>query len=789
MTSVRLPHFLIATLLLLAFLAQVLLASPANSAAFDEEYHFATGYVYLRTGDPRLSTEHPPLVNVWNALPLLFINPDLPLDQPAWQNALTDDFGDAFLWQANPDRAIPIVLISRIPIAILGLILGVVIFRWASSLFGVNAGLLSLTIFAFDPNLIAQSRLSTTDLGLALTMTLALWRFWKWLEQPGWRNLILVGVLSGAAITTKFTGVTLAPLFGLSLLLYPIAPGKSYWRTVLTRLGQLISAGLMALLCIWIVYGFEIKDGLPAATYWRGLSKIFTEYSQGYPTYLFGQISRTGWWYYFPVTFVLKTPLPTLILFAIGLVAIFRQNIARHSAAAWLSPFLLMGFALISPLAIGYRHILPVLPLVIVVAGQAGNLLIPITRAEHGVRRPTWMLRNAMGSVILIAWLMIGTLAIYPHHLSYFNEIAGGPLQANRALVDSNLDWGQDLPALKQWQQEHQQACVNLSFFGTALPAVYGVRYSPLPGFLHFLYGSDVNAYNPYTPEPGWYAISETSRRLGLVWSDNNLYAFFRDREPDARAGYSIGLYEVKYPPEMPVTRAVVVGAPTYYVPTATLGLVPDARLNVKWVDNPESLVLVMSGPARYITAHPLPFDGNFRKAFQAAGKQENGAWLVDARPLVEARLAEWQTHKPQLPNGTATAWPVRFDDQIDLIGFKADPITTTAGTQIDLTTYWQISSPIDPCRPLAMFAHVTNDRVGIVGQYDGWSTALRGLEVSDVIVQHVRIRIKPDAPAGDYVLHIGLYSPDTLQRWTARTPAGQQSDRVILSSIHVQTP
>src|SRR5512141_868573 len=212
MTAQRPVHLIAAVLLLLVFLAQVILASPANSAAFDEEYHFATGYVYLRTGDPRLSTEHPPLVNVWNALPLLFLDPKLPLDQPAWQNSMTDDFGDMFLWQTNADRAVPIVLISRVPIAILGVLLGAVLFRWASNLFSAKAGLLALTLFAFDPNLIAQSRLSTTDLGLALMMTLTLWRTWKWLEKPTWRNVILVGVFSGAAITTKYTGVMLAPL-------------------------------------------------------------------------------------------------------------------------------------------------------------------------------------------------------------------------------------------------------------------------------------------------------------------------------------------------------------------------------------------------------------------------------------------------------------------------------------------------------------------------------------------------------------------------------------------------
>jgi 4-amino-4-deoxy-L-arabinose transferase-like glycosyltransferase len=384
MTSIKVPHLIAAALLLIVFLAQVLLASPANSAALDEEYHFATGYAYLRTGDPRLSTEHPPLVNVWNALPLLLLDPKLPLDHAAWQNSMTVDFGDAFLWQANPDRAVPIVLISRLPIAMLGVLLGAVIFRWATSLFGVKAGLLALTLFAFDPGLIAQARLSTTDLGLALMVTLAMWRMWKWLESPSWRNVMLVGVFSGAAITTKFTGVMLAPLFLLTLLLYPVKSGHRYWRTILVRAGQLVIAGIIALLCVWIVYGLEIKDGLPAATYWRGLIKIFTEYSQGIPTFLFGQVSRTGWWYYFPVAFALKTPLPTLILFVTGFIRIFWRRRARRSAAAWAPPVILMGFVLMSPLAIGYRHILPVLPFVILVGGGAAFSCCLTVRLDSG---------------------------------------------------------------------------------------------------------------------------------------------------------------------------------------------------------------------------------------------------------------------------------------------------------------------------------------------------------------------------------------------------------------------
>src|SRR5512135_1030054 len=207
----RARHFLYVSFLLLIFAAQTALGSSANSAAFDEEYHLGAGYAYLRTGDPRLSTEHPPLINTWNALPLIFLNPRLPLDSEAWRNAIPDDFGDQFLWQSNLDHAIPLVLLGRLPILFLGLLLGAIIFRFAADLFGANAGLLALTLFTFDPNFIAQARLSTTDLGLALMMTFAIWRIWKWLGNSTRRNLIILGLATGLALTAKFTGLLLAP--------------------------------------------------------------------------------------------------------------------------------------------------------------------------------------------------------------------------------------------------------------------------------------------------------------------------------------------------------------------------------------------------------------------------------------------------------------------------------------------------------------------------------------------------------------------------------------------------
>ncbi len=779
--SLRYWHIILAALLLVGFSAQAALGSPLNSAAFDEEYHLGTGYAYLRTGNPRLSTEHPPLVNVWNALPLVFLNPQLPLDSLAWQTAHTDDFCDAFLWQANPELAVRMILLGRLPIIALGVLLGAVVFRWTRDLFGIKAALLALTLYTFDPNLIAHSRLSSTDLGLALAMTVAMWRLWAWLEKPAGWNLVWVGVAAGAAMTTKFTGLLLAPIGVMVVLLHPVG-SQARAQTILRRLIALGLAGLGALIVTWAVYGFEIRNGLPAATYWRGLGKIYAEYSQGYPTFLFGQVSRTGWWYYFPVTFALKTPLPVLILFIAGLGLSFRQGAWRCASAVLIPPTLSMIAAMFSPLAIGYRHILPILPFVIAIAGNTANTS-PKSFHHLVTLSPCHLV------LALLAWHVSSAAFIYPHHLSYFNELAGGPGNAHNILVDSNLDWGQDLVALKTWMDKNRIERVNLAYFGTTFPEAYGVRYWPLPGFLRFIIGPEVDSFNPYTPEPGWYAVSATSLRLGLLYRAPDLLAYFRAKTPVARAGYSILLYKVEYPPETPIDRAVIIGASTFAVSPQTLGVRPGHRLIAKWADNPNVFIFAMNGPARYIAPDPLPFDRDLRRAFRSAAQREGDAWIVDARPLVESRLAEWQANRPLWwLDHRPLDWPVNFEDRLALIGYRAESSTVAPGDALDLTTYWRVVGELVP--PVAFFAHFTDDQPHIVGQYDGWGTAIRGLEIGDVIVQHVQVPVGSNVSPGPYHLELGVYSPDSMRRWTIVSPAqhGAAADRVRLAPVQIVT-
>ncbi|HID52808.1 MAG TPA: phospholipid carrier-dependent glycosyltransferase, partial [Anaerolineae bacterium] len=210
---------------LLLFAGQAAFSSPRKSAAFDEEYHVAAGYAYLKTGDFRMSLSHPPLINALSAVPLLFRDDvNLPLDHPSWAEGDYFIFADVFLWQAQSDPQ-SILEWARWPVIALGTILAAVLFWWARQMAGGWAGWIALILAVFDPNLIANSRLVTTDLGLTLFLFLTIWRLWHWLETPSRKNLILVGIFAGLTMAAKFTGLLVWPMIGLVVVIWKLEIG------------------------------------------------------------------------------------------------------------------------------------------------------------------------------------------------------------------------------------------------------------------------------------------------------------------------------------------------------------------------------------------------------------------------------------------------------------------------------------------------------------------------------------------------------------------------------------
>ena len=177
------------------------------------------------------------------------------------------------------------------------------------------------------------------------------------------------------------------------------------------------------------------------------------------------------------------------------------------------------------------------------VSGLAAHLFRP-TQAGRHASRP--LLRA--GYLVLIASILVGDLIIHPHYLSYFNVAAGGPENGYRILVDSNIDWGQDLLRLKQWMVDARVEEVNLAWFGSADPGYYGVTYRPLPGLGRaefFPLWWDV-PFRKDDPEPGVYAISVSNLwELPLRPEEKGVFTWFRQREPDDRVGHSVFIYRV----------------------------------------------------------------------------------------------------------------------------------------------------------------------------------------------------------------------------------------------------
>jgi hypothetical protein len=236
-----------------------------------------------------------------------------------------------------------------------------------------------------------------------------------------------------------------------------------------------------------------------------------------------GMHSTSGWWYYFLVAFAIKTPVPTLILTAAALFSAVRGHLSwkRREYVLYVPVAGFFLATLFSFLSIGYRHILPVLPFVFVSVSKAVTW--------DGKR---WV-RAAL--VVLCLWYAVGSLRIYPHYLAYFNETIGGPDRGHEYLVDSNLDWGQDLKNLKRYMDKGGLDEVYLAYFGSAHPSYYDIQALPLPA--EKPPGLEVRS-------PEVYAISATYLQGGYL-GDPEAFSWLRKYEPIAKVGYSIFLYRL----------------------------------------------------------------------------------------------------------------------------------------------------------------------------------------------------------------------------------------------------
>ena len=610
-------RWLIASLFAALYWTMAVTAASDKSVTFDEIAHLTGGYSYWLRNDFRLNSVSGMLPQRLAAFPLVFLRPVLPpVDDPAWSNPNV-------LFRSGNDAA-RLLMAGRMMIALLGAALVLLVYQWSSELFGWRGGFISMLLCAFCPALLAHGALVTSDMAVAFFFTFAAWAFWRLCQQATPARLVVCAFAITGLFLSKMSGVIILPVIAALLVIrfLPDSPliiafrgehilrGRARVAFALSLI--LLATGLLIAGGIWTAYSFRygmfnpaLPDHLDENSDWARLSEmkgvvisavLFARSHhllpegylygfagtasdvQGRSSFLNGAYSGVGFSGFFPYVFLVKTPLAVFCLLAGAAIAGVRKWRTSRQWLYRIAPLLVLfviywAFALRAHINIGHRHLLPVYPLIYILAGACGVYLKP------GGKR--W---QALLVAAALLWFVAESLFIRPDYLAYFNAIAGGPDNAWRHLVDSSLDWGQDLPALQRWLDAHgvnnpDSAC--LAYFGSGNPARYGIQtrllsvsgndYGGVRPFTHGVYCISATALQSiYTPAIGHWALSyeKAYRALCQMAGDSpgapvqhpgaltreqsllferlrfaRLCAWLRQRDPDAEAGHSILLY------------------------------------------------------------------------------------------------------------------------------------------------------------------------------------------------------------------------------------------------------
>ncbi len=583
-------------LLLSFFVLQCVLGMRQTSPTWDEVGHLPAGYTYWQTNDFRLYPSNPPLIKLIAAAPLLFMEVKLSLDNDYWQRQREIEFGQVFLYETNSNSR-DMFFWARITIVALGTSLGFFLFRWTKALYGQWPAIVALVLYSFNPNVIAHSQVTTSDMGFCLFFFLAIYTFYRVVTNPSWLRLFAAGLAFGLAMASKFTAIILLPIYFVILVTLlickraairipfssPFLEGflqQSRWRIFATSIAAVFACLMLAYAVIVANYGFRaeplVRDADEQAKLEALLAKLpmansevilkaasglartvpipgrdyFTSFSLimgvtprigtnalgvGREKFLMGETSPNGFWYFPFAAFVFKTPVPLILLFVAGILLLRKGDLA--AVLFVLVPVALMWLGTLKKPDFAYRYVvLPSLPFMMMIAGKV--VAAPCTQKAFA--------RIALA--VLLLWNVGSALAIYPHHLAYFNELAGGPRNGYKYMLDSNLDWGQDLPALKKYMDEHRIDKIKLAYAGTAEPAYYGIKYERMLGVEGYTFDPDFDPGKLPScgPTDGVIAISATCLQNIRGFYPQASYDWLKHFEPVAMLGYSMFVYDIR---------------------------------------------------------------------------------------------------------------------------------------------------------------------------------------------------------------------------------------------------
>ncbi len=538
-----------------------------HSPTVDETAHLPSGMSHWEFRRFDLYAVNPPLVRLVAAIPVLFS--DAKRD---WSNYTTDrsrrlEFavGRDFL-RANGDRSYWYFTIARwacIPFSLLGMF---VCARWAGELYGEWAGLCAAVLWCFSPMILGHGQLITPDVGAASIGLTASYAFWKFMSRPAPGSTVVAGAVLGVAWLTKATLLLLGPVWLMLWLLdrfYLRRRDEGGASERVPRLVELVLLFLIAVLVIHVGYGFEgsfarlgdiefvsrlgVTDegrqrwsehrlgDMPVPlpeNYVRGIDRQKADFEAGWESYLRGEWRKGGWWYYYLYGLAVKLPVGLLVLLGLGTLGVLCGRPLMRDE--WFVVVPAMSVIAFVSSQTGFNHhvryVLPALPFLFIFACRVfrsprrggGNCELVGGRRSRRIVDTV-----AIGAV---GWFVLSSLSVYPHSLSYFNELVGGPRNGHRHLLNSNIDWGQDLLYLREWLERHPEARpVYLAYFPSWQSGPL-VERLPVEKF----------ARSEIVPQPGWYAVS-----LNELYGPRDDLRFLRDLRPIHRAGYSILVFRV----------------------------------------------------------------------------------------------------------------------------------------------------------------------------------------------------------------------------------------------------
>ncbi|HEX8137892.1 MAG TPA: glycosyltransferase family 39 protein [Pyrinomonadaceae bacterium] len=533
----------------------------------DETVLIPSAYYHLVAGNFQLVHELPPACKLLAGVPLLFIQPDevkpdrlAPITDPSarsWAYMVS-------FWQDNGARFQTISFWTRVPAALLTLTLGILIFRFARELFGARAALWALFLFAFEPTVLAHGRVVQTDIPATFGFLLVCYALYHYMKERTWRRALWVGGGAGLALLGKYSMLIVAP-FLVAVLLWLLwrAPQVGERRVALAL--QAALALLASLFVVNAAYYFHSRALTGADEQWVAASfpssfrAVWTSVRvlkhlvptdfvlgiywqlrhnrEGHSASLLGMYSQHGWWYYFPVAFALKTTLPFLLLSLASLGWALYRLIARRERVLLILivPLLIYtAFVMMSNINIGVRYFLPAYPFLFILGGALLDSLL---------RLRSWRRVGAAVALLLVCWVGVEAVRVYPDYMSYMNQLAG-PRPDWYYLSDSNVEWGDDVGELAEYLRARKVTKVRAALLGGFATLGYcGVEYMDALALPH-----------PERPDTAYVAIgasflngSTVPGREGLSEQQRvNFFEQYRARAPEAVFGGSIYLYRVQ---------------------------------------------------------------------------------------------------------------------------------------------------------------------------------------------------------------------------------------------------